>query len=119
MLRRLVEEGPHVVDELARDVLSAGRAAEKEHKQFQAAELDALPDQYGVERMGEVPKGVATALKERHKRELRSIRDEAMQLFLDDLGAWLRDLSVLVGRGGGRRDRRPCGPGWHRQPRPP
>ena len=101
VLRRLVEEGPHVVDELARDVLKAGRAAEKEHKQHQAAELDALPDQYGVDRIGEVPKGVATALKERHKRELRSIRDDALQLFLDDLGGWLRDVSVLVGRGGG------------------
>lgn len=101
VLRRLVEEGPHVVDELARDVLAAGRAAEKEHKQEQAAELDSLPDRYGVDRIGEVPKGVATALKDRHKRELRSIRAEALQLFLDDLGGWLRDVSVLVGRGGG------------------
>lgn len=101
VLRRLVDDGPHVVDELARDVLAAGRAAEKEHKQQQSAELDSLPDQYGVDRIGEVPKGVATALKERHKRELRSIRDEAVQLFLDDLGAWLRDVSILVGRGGG------------------
>lgn len=101
VLRRLVEEGAHVVDEAARDVLGAGRAAEKEHKQAQAAELEALPERYGVERMSEVPQGVATTLKERHKRELRSIRDESVQLFLDDLGSWLRDLAVLVGRGGG------------------
>lgn len=100
VLRRLVEDGPHVVDELARDVLSAGRAAEKEHKAAQAAELDALPDRYGVERSGELPKGVVTALKDRHKRELRSIRDDAVQLFLDDLGSWLRDVSILAARGG-------------------
>jgi len=101
VLRRLVEEGAHVVDAAARDVLSGGRAAEKEAKQAQAAELEALPERYGVERTSEVPTGVATALKERHKRELRAIRDESVQLFLDDLGSWLRDLAVLVGRGGG------------------
>ena len=109
VLRRLVEEGAHVVDAAARDVLSAGRAAEKEAKQAQAAELEALPERYGVERASEVPKGVATALKERHKRELRSIRDESVQLFLDDLGSWLRDLVVLVGRGGGAALDRPAG----------
>ena len=96
VLRRLVEDGPHVVDELARDVLAAGRAAERAHKQAQAAELDALPDRYGVERAGELPKGVVTTLKDRHKRELRAIRDDAVQLFLDDLGSWLRDCSILA-----------------------
>ncbi len=100
VLRRLVEDGPHVVDELAREVLSAGRAAEKEHKAAQAAELDALPDRYGVERAGELPKGVVTTLKDRHKRELRAIRDDAVQLFLDDLGSWLRDVSILAAGGG-------------------
>lgn len=100
VLRRLVEDGPHVVDELARDVLSAGRAAEKEHKAAQAAELESLPDRYGVDRSGELPKGVVTALKDRHKRELRSIRDGAVQLFLDDLGSWLRDVSILTAGGG-------------------
>ena len=100
VLRRLVEDGPHVVDELARDVLAAGRAAEKEHRQAQAAELDTLPDRYGVERTGELPKGVVTGMKDRHKRELRAIRDEAVQLFLDDLGSWLHDCSILVAGGG-------------------
>lgn len=100
VLQRLVAEGPQVVDELARHVLSAGRAAEKEHKQQQAAELDALPERYGVERTGELPKGVVTSLKDRHKRELRSIRDDAVQLFLDDLGSWLRDVSIVAAGGG-------------------
>lgn len=99
VLRRLVEEGAHAVDQIARDVLAAGRAIEKEHKQRQAVELEALPERYGVERTADIPKGVATALKERHKRELRSVRDAAVQDFLDDLGSWLRDLVVLAGRG--------------------
>lgn len=101
VLRRLVEEGAHAVDQVARDVLAAGRAAEKEHKQQQAAELEALPDRYGVERASELPRGVTSTLKDRHKRELRSVRDAAVQDVLDDLGSWLRDLVVLVGRGGG------------------
>jgi DNA polymerase-3 subunit delta' len=104
VLRRLVEEGPHVVDELARDVLAAGRAAEKEVKQAQAAAIEALPDRYGVERSNQLPTGVVTALKERHKRELRAIRDDAVQRFLDDLGSWLRDVAVLVARGGSDLD---------------
>lgn len=104
VLRRLVDEGAHVVDQLARDVLAAGRAAEKEHRARQAAELEALPDRYGVERAGEVPRGVASALKERHKRELRAVRDDAVQLFLDDLGSWLRDVAVLAAPGAGDAD---------------
>lgn len=95
VLRRLVEEGPHVVDEVARDVLSAGRAAQKEHKQRQAAELETLPERYGVERTNDLPRGVVTTLKDRHKRELRAVRDDAVQQFLDDLGSWLRDLVVV------------------------
>jgi DNA polymerase-3 subunit delta' len=100
VLRRLVEEGAHVVDELARDVLSHGKAAAKERKLAHTAELDGLPDRYGVEKASEIPKGVVTALKDRHKRELRLVRDGVVDLFLDDLGSWLRDLIVLVGRGG-------------------
>lgn len=103
VLRRLVEEGPHVVDEVARDVLSAGRAAQKERKQAHAAELEMLPERYGVERTNDLPRGVVTTVKDRHKRELRAVRDDAVQQFLDDLGSWLRDLVVLGGDTAARR----------------
>lgn len=102
VLRRLVEEGPHVVDGLAREVIAQGRAVEKQLKQQQAAEVASLPERFGVEKRGEVPTGVESALKDRHKREARAARGAATLTFLDDLGSWLRDLVVLVGRG--RRD---------------
>lgn len=99
VLRRLVEDGPHVVDELAREVVSQGRAAEKHRRRQQADELASLPERYGVEKASELPTGVATAMKDRHRREGRAIRGEVLLTFLDDLGSWLRDLVVLVGRG--------------------
>lgn len=100
VMRRLVQDGAHVVDQVARDVIGQGKAAEAEVKKAQAEELATLPERFGVTKKGEIPKGVEVALKERHKRQLRAVRTGALDLFLDDFGSWLRDLVVIVGRGG-------------------
>ena len=99
-LRVLVEQGPAVVDELAREVVSHGRAYEKalaeQHDEIAAG----LHEQYGVEKDAELPKGLLRDLKDRWKREQRAARGEPLQAYLDDLGSWLRDLVVVVGAGG-------------------
>ncbi len=101
VLRRLVEDGPHAVDAIAREVVGHGRAAETERRAAQKAELEHLPERYGVEKRTELPPGVETSLKERHKRELRALRGTVLLEFLDDLGSWLRDVALVAGRGAG------------------
>jgi DNA polymerase-3 subunit delta' len=99
-LLALVDQGPAVVDQLAREVVAQGRAYEKALAEQHAAQADGLHEQYGVERDAELPTGLLRGLKERWKREQRAARGEPLQAYLDDLGSWLRDLVVVVGAGG-------------------
>ena len=65
-----------------------------------AAELAQLAEDYGATSDRDLPRGVKARMEKRHKRLQRETTQAAIHRFLDEFGAYVRDLLVVHGGGG-------------------
>lgn len=97
---RLIAEGPGGVSAVVREIADwtkqCAAGLESQHRD----EIERLPEEYGVARPSELPRGLVTRLGARHKRLQREATQAAWHRFLDEFGSWIRDLLVIHGGGG-------------------
>lgn len=97
LITRLLREGPGSVVGEAEAVSAWAKARTDVRAQRNAVELDRLEEAFG----GEWPPGVKGRYEKRFDRLERLERQRALELFLDDLGSYLRDL-IAVSAGADR-----------------
>lgn len=95
----LATQGPGVVVPLAKDLVAWARSRSAVVKERNAEELARLEAEFGVDGGRGWPPRVKQQLTRRHERTERQAQREALDLVLDDLASYLRDL-VAVGSGG-------------------
>ncbi|MDP8961338.1 MAG: DNA polymerase III subunit delta', partial [Actinomycetota bacterium] len=89
---RLLEEGPAAVVPIAKALDAWARGRRKVRSAVNAAELARLEECFG----GAWPPGVKGRLQKRFERFERDERQRALQMALDDLASYLRDLLAVA-----------------------
>lgn len=97
LVGRLLEEGPGCVVPLAAELDGWAKSRRKARRERARDELAAYQEAFG----GEWPPGVRKRVERRLAREERQARQEALELFLDNLASYLRDLLLVQAGGGG------------------
>ncbi|HSK23945.1 MAG TPA: DNA polymerase III subunit delta' C-terminal domain-containing protein [Egicoccus sp.] len=92
LLDRLATGGPGQVVPAAKEVVSWARSRIAPLKERNQAELSRLEEAFGVEGNRGWPPGVKQRLTRRFERLERQEQRRALELFLDDLASYLRDL---------------------------
>ena len=101
VIDRLATAGPGVVVPLAKELHTWAKGRSAAVKEVNAAELARLEEEFGVDDRGRGwPPGLRNQLKRTHERTERQAQRLALDLLLDDLASYLRDL-VTVASGGG------------------
>jgi DNA polymerase-3 subunit delta' len=101
VLDRLATAGPAVVVPLAKELVSWAKGRSAARRTANEAELAALERQFGVDARGKGwPPRLQAQLKRRHARLEREEQRRALDLLLDDLASYLRDLLTISGGGG-------------------
>lgn len=98
LVGRLRRDGPGVVVSEVADVSSWAKARTDVRKNRNDQELERLEGAFG----GEWPAGVKGRFEKRFERLERQEKQRALELFLDDLGSYLRDL-IAVASGAGEQ----------------
>lgn len=98
-IRELADVGPVAVTGVARSVTAWAKASAGALEEQQAEEIAHLVEDFGVEEDRDLPAGLLTRTKQRHKREQRQQQALAVERFLDDLGTYLRDVLVVQAAG--------------------
>ncbi len=99
ILGRLATQGPGVVVPLAKELTTWASSRVEATKEANRRELEDLEASFGVDGGRGWPPGVKTRLTRRFERREREERRRALDLVLDDLAGWLRDL-LVAGAGG-------------------
>ncbi|MDQ3931624.1 MAG: DNA polymerase III subunit [Actinomycetota bacterium] len=89
---RLLEDGAAAVVPIAKSLDTWARGRRKARAAVNAAELARLEECFG----GAWPPGVKGRLQKRFERFERDERQRALQIVLDDLGSYLRDLLAIA-----------------------
>ena len=92
---RLADGGPGQVVPVAKELVAWARSRRKAAKERNAAELARLEEAYGVEAGRGWPPGLKQRLTRRFERLERQELHRALDLILDDLASWLRDLLAV------------------------
>lgn len=100
VVRRLADHGPGEVGTLVRSVGDWAKQCAAGLAESHDAEVEQLLEDHGATRDRELPRGVLTRLQKRHKRLQRETTQAAFHRFLDEFGAYVRDLLVVHGGGG-------------------
>jgi len=99
VIRELADVGPVAVTGVARSVTAWAKASAGALEEQQAEEVAHLIEDFGVEEDRDLPAGLLTRTRKRHKREQRQQQATAVERFLDDLGTYLRDVLVVQATG--------------------
>lgn len=99
VVRRLVDHGPGEVAAVVKDVTDWAKQCAAGLAESHESEIAQLLEDYGVTSDRELPRGVLTRLQKRHKRLQREVTQAALHRFLDEFGAYVRDLLVIHGGG--------------------
>lgn len=91
----LAERGPGAVVPMAKELVTWARSRSKALKEAHAAEMERLEEAYGVENNQGWPAGVRQRLTKRFERLERQEVRRALDLLLDDLASYLRDLVAV------------------------
>lgn len=94
-IRELADVGPVAVTGVARAVTAWAKASAGALEEQQAEEVAHLVEDFGVDEERDLPAGLMTRTRKRHKREQRQQQQLAVERFLDDLGTYLRDVLVV------------------------
>ncbi len=92
---RLAVEGPGAVVPMVRGLTAWSKQRVAALKESHQVELERLEEAFGVDAGRGWPAGVKTRLTRRFERLERQERRRALDLVLDDLASWLRDLLVI------------------------
>jgi DNA polymerase III subunit delta' len=103
LLDRLATGGPGQVVPLARELTTWARGRSAVVKARNQEELVRLEEAYGVESARGWPPGVRQRLTRRFERLERQEQRRALDLLLDDLASYLRDLLAIQGGAGAER----------------
>lgn len=95
ILDRLATGGPGEVVPLAKELGAWSRDRASVLKQVHAEQMEGYEEAFGVDGNRGWPPGVKNRLTKRFERLERQERRRALDLVLDDLGSWLRDLLVV------------------------
>jgi hypothetical protein len=101
VVRRLADRGPGEVTAAVKDVTEWARQCAAGLADAHEAEIQQLFEDYGATSDRDLPRGVLARMKRRHKRLQRETSQAAIHRFLDEFGAYVRDLLVVHGGGGG------------------
>jgi len=96
----LATEGPGSVVPLAKELVGWARSRSAAVKAVNAEELTRLELEFGVEGGRGWPPRIKQQITRRHERTERQAQLQALDLLLDDLASYLRDL-LVVGSGAG------------------
>jgi DNA polymerase-3 subunit delta' len=97
---QLAERGPGAVVPLAKELVAWAKGRSAVLKERHAGEMERLEQAYGVEGGQGWPPGVRQRLTRRFERLERQEQRRALDMLLDDLGSYLRDL-LAVSSGAG------------------
>jgi DNA polymerase III subunit delta' len=103
LLDRLATGGPGQVVPLAKELTTWARGRSAVVKARNQEELVRLEEAYGVESARGWPPGVRQRLTRRFERLERQEQRRALDLLLDDLASYLRDLLAIQGGAGAER----------------
>ncbi len=101
VIDRLATAGPGIVVPLAKELHTWAKGRSTVVKEANAQELARIEEEFGVDERGRGwPPGLRNQLKRTHERTERQAQRQALDLLLDDLASYLRDL-VSIASGGG------------------
>lgn len=101
VIDRLATAGPGAVVPLVKELHAWAKSRAAVVKDANAAELARLEADFGVDERGRGwPPGLRNQIKRKHERTERQAQRAAVDLLLDDLASYLRDL-IAVASGGG------------------
>jgi DNA polymerase-3 subunit delta' len=92
----LATEGPGAVVPLAKDLVAWAKSRSASVKAVNAEELTRLELEFGVEGGRGWPPRIKQQITRRHERTERQAQRQALDLLLDDLGSYLRDLLAVA-----------------------
>lgn len=92
---RFIDEGAAAVGRVAREVTEWAAARAQIVAVDHEAEQARLASEGGVDKFKDLQAGVKTPVLQRQKREIRQATMEAVTIFLDDFGSYLRDLVAV------------------------
>ncbi len=96
----LAERGPGAVVPMAKELVAWARSRSKALKERHAGEMERLEAAYGVENNRGWPAGVKQRLTKRFERLERQEQRRALDMLLDDLASYLRDLVAVRAHAG-------------------
>ncbi len=100
LLDRLATEGPGTVVPMAKELTRWAKAQVDPIKQRHAEELSRYEEDLGVDARGRGwPPGLKKQLQRRHERIERGAQRQALDLVLDNLATYLRDLLIVASGG--------------------
>lgn len=101
--RRLTEQGPGGVPGVIEETRAWAKRCAAGLEDSEQEELQHLAEDYGVDSPDDLPVGIRPRMKKRYDRLKREATMAAWHRFLDEFGAWVRDI-LLVHGGGQDRD---------------
>lgn len=99
VVRRLADEGPSAVGTVVKEVADWAKQCAAGLAESHEAETAQLLEDHGATSERELPAGVLPRMKKRHKRLERETTQAAFHRFLDEFGAYVRDLLLVHGGG--------------------
>ncbi len=99
VVRRLADAGPGAVTTVVKEVTDWAKQCAAGLAEAHADELTQLAEDYGATSDRDLPRGVKARMEKRHKRLQRETTQAAIHRFLDEFGAYVRDLLVVHGGG--------------------
>jgi len=96
---RLAVSGPGVVFTVVKELVAWSKGRAEALKVVHVQELADLEEAFGIDGGRGWPPGVRTRITRRFERLEREQRRRALDLALDDVASWLRDLLVVRGNG--------------------
>lgn len=99
VIRRLVDDGPGGVVATVSEVTAWAKRCAAGLAESHELERTQLVEDMGVTNERDLPRGLVTRMEQRHKRLQREITQGALHRFLDEFGAYVRDLLVVHGGG--------------------
>ncbi|MBW3621358.1 MAG: hypothetical protein KY461_14025 [Actinobacteria bacterium] len=95
IVAELAERGPGAVVPMAKELVAWSRGRSAALKEAHLGEMERLEEAYGVERDKGWPPGVKQRLTKRFERLERQEQRRALEMLLDDLASYLRDLLAV------------------------
>ena len=99
VVRRLADGGPGAVTAVVKEVTDWAKQCAAGLADAHEAEVAQLVEDYGATTDRDLPRGVLARMQKRHKRLQRETTQAAIHRFLDEFGAYVRDLLVVHGGG--------------------